>query len=344
MRALCELGADINHCMPARWDLETSEYCVVVTNSYILHDYFKGIWCGGVRLVDETRITGLELLVKHGASLSKALHAVGYDDSSIPFIGPLLRAGADIEEQVDKLTPLAMAAHHRSLGVIQALLDAGADVNGTGKGTLFAAIEPLGSHNVPIARTVRVLCDAGADATRLDEHNHTLLSFALTVSRCSAGQYSTRDTVQEVVKAVCEWGANVNYDHRNVSRDVDDGDTPLHIATQWDGSDFHSKCAEILIANDAEVNAQNDAGRTPLHSAALQSDAHLLKVLLKHSAKLDVKDAGGKTALMVAKCPRIIKLLVEHKEQGSKKCVKRRTNGIEFDVDFINNRTDDLHP
>jgi hypothetical protein len=45
----------------------------------------------------------------------------------------------------------------------------------------------------------------------------------------------------------------------------DDGWTPLHQAA----AKGRKEVAELLITNDADVNAKNDIGKTPLHEAAL---------------------------------------------------------------------------
>jgi ankyrin repeat protein len=163
--ALCKLGADVNHRIEANWDRKHSEYRWAATNSYILRRFIEGRLQADVQ---PAHVEVLELLIKHGASLNQALHAAGYTDSGMLFIGPLLKAGADIEEVMHDLTPLAMAAQNRSLAVARALLDVGANVNGAGQSILFTAIKPLKSVYVyapNTARTVRVLCDAGAETT-----------------------------------------------------------------------------------------------------------------------------------------------------------------------------------
>jgi ankyrin repeat protein len=123
-----------------------------------------------------------------------------------------------------------------------------------------------------------------------------------------------------VVEALCQGGADINLHQRKVSWDVDGGDTPLHIATRTSirGADWcdmpteRSECAKILIAYGADVNAQNDAGRTPLHSAVLHHEnVDFVKVLLEHGAKLDVKDVKRKTARMLAQSTEIVALLRE---------------------------------
>jgi ankyrin repeat protein len=43
------------------------------------------------------------------------------------------------------------------------------------------------------------------------------------------------------------------------------GDTPLH----WAASEVHKAVAKLLLANKSEVNAKDNVGRTPLHSAML---------------------------------------------------------------------------
>ena len=301
LKTLCDEGADVNF-VPEGAALHTS----------ILHDLILGHIADPSSL--PARMDALKLLLKYGASLRLALHSVGKSPGCIPFIKVLLDAGADIEELWNGMTPLTWAALHKNVKVVQALLDAGANVNGAGHPALFAAIQPRKDHHVyapTTVATVKALCDAGADMKTLNHHNHSLLSYALTMSGYSTKGYWTWDTVPAVLKALCRAGCDVNFHHHRIlySSAKEDGDTPLHIAARartrvlqgpGDPSKERAECMEILISYGADVNSQNDQGQTPLHSAVSQSELPCAQVLLKHGSRMDVKDVDGRTPLMLA--------------------------------------------
>ena len=60
------------------------------------------------------------------------------------------------------------------------------------------------------------------------------------------------------------------------------------------------ECVRLALEHGADVNAVNDAGQTALHVAAAQRDAHFIRFLAAHGARLDVKDRQGHTPLDVA--------------------------------------------
>jgi ankyrin repeat protein len=79
------------------------------------------------------------------------------------------------------------------------------------------------------------------------------------------------------------------------SRDPN-GNTPLHTAAQ---SGYYS-VAEFLIANRADVNAENNSNRTPLQKAADSGHKRLIELLLAHGAEVNQGGDGGPLFLAAA--------------------------------------------
>ena len=79
------------------------------------------------------------------------------------------------------------------------------------------------------------------------------------------------------VQAELDKDVDVNVNNKLVGSG---GGTPLHYATT-------KAIAELLIANGADVNAQNDYGETPLDTAIQRNKTETADLLRKH---------GGKTA------------------------------------------------
>ncbi|KAL8752827.1 MAG: hypothetical protein Q9184_005616 [Pyrenodesmia sp. 2 TL-2023] len=73
-----------------------------------------------------------------------------------------------------------------------------------------------------------------------------------------------------------------------------DGSTLLHIVASRDDIDV----VALLLQEGAKVNAMNDFGETPLHSAiALGKDYNVTRLLVQSGADLQNKNAEGKTPL-----------------------------------------------
>src|ERR1051326_7653137 len=74
-----------------------------------------------------------------------------------------------------------------------------------------------------------------------------------------------------------------------------DGWTPLHLAAFFG----HPTCAEILLANGADVHARsrNSMENTPLHAAAAGRSLDVIAILLAHGADVNARQHGGWTAL-----------------------------------------------
>lgn len=63
-----------------------------------------------------------------------------------------------------------------------------------------------------------------------------------------------------------------------------------------------TRCAELLLSRGADVGVEDEAGKTPLHWAALCGKPQLSELLLGRGgmATIDVRDAAGRTALFNA--------------------------------------------
>jgi ankyrin repeat protein len=76
----------------------------------------------------------------------------------------------------------------------------------------------------------------------------------------------------------------------------DEGNTPLHSAVR---ASAHETC-RTLVEGGADVNARSERGFTPLHVAALHSDAEAARLLLAAGAELNMRDNKGETTLHLA--------------------------------------------
>ncbi len=89
----------------------------------------------------------------------------------------------------------------------------------------------------------------------------------------------------EGIKQHLAAGTDVNANH--------DGRTPLH------GAALHSRTeiAELLIDNDADVDAKNEWGGTPLHNAALGGHKEIAELLIAEGANVNAKNKNGDTPM-----------------------------------------------
>jgi ankyrin repeat protein len=55
--------------------------------------------------------------------------------------------------------------------------------------------------------------------------------------------------------------------------------------------------AELLLKNEAEVNAESNSGQTPLYLAAVTGDEGMVELLLTNKAAVNAQDNKGETPL-----------------------------------------------
>lgn len=166
---------------------------------------------------------------------------------------PATGASDDEEEIANDWTPLHAASYNGHIGVVEALLSKGADIDAKEwKGwTALHRASIKGHTDVATA-----LLAAGADVEAEDWNGWTPLHWA-----SSRGSTST-------VAALLANGADVNAKAK-------DGGTPLHRA-----SDRHNaNCVVSLLANGAKADTKNKEGDTPLKLAKRGHGDKIVKLL-----------------------------------------------------------------
>lgn len=90
------------------------------------------------------------------------------------------------------------------------------------------------------------------------------------------------------VHLLLKYFVNVNIQNRK-------GETPLHLCKYNNPEIF-----EMLLANYADPNVADNEGRVPIHNALANGKVGIVKLLLKHRARVDIKDNKGQTILHYA--------------------------------------------
>ncbi len=111
------------------------------------------------------------------------------------------------------------------------------------------------------------------------------------------------------------------------------GRTPLH-EVSWNG---HVGVAELLLTNGADVDARDSSGATPLHQAVANSHVAIIKLLLTKGADLNARDWRGDMPLHRAiriGDTTVVKLLLTHGADANAKDKARRYRPIKIAQDL----------
>lgn len=84
--------------------------------------------------------------------------------------------------------------------------------------------------------------------------------------------------------------------NRNLDMRLEDGQTPLHIASILG----HTGIAHYLLENNAQTNVQDSTGTTPLHEAVRYGNLEIVQMILNAGANVNAKDNLGKTPILLA--------------------------------------------
>jgi ankyrin repeat protein len=159
--------------------------------------------------------------------------------NNVPVVRRLLRAGAGIDSYSG--APLRAASSHGSVQVVKELLEHGADTEAKG----FCG-----------ARSLHSACCKGHLA---------VVNELLSPANDSNGA------------ATSIRGKRKNRREAYIDAKDDEGDTPLHCASQFD----HLPVVKALLSSGAHLLAVNDRGQLPIHYAMHARSSEVSKYLLK---------------------------------------------------------------
>lgn len=184
---------------------------------------------------------------------------------------------------LDTKTALSVASQKGHSKVARFLLEHGADMEIRDSVGWSPLRQASSEGHVEV---IQLLLEFGADAEAKNQYNNNALMFA-----------SARGHLG-VVRVLREHGANVK-------ARVYNNTTPLHFASE-------AGVAQILLQYEADADAREDDGWTPLHRTSKHNRVEVAKLLLQHSAEVNRRDNNHRTPLHLATQHDVVQLLLEH--------------------------------
>lgn len=273
---------------------------------------FEAIEAGKVNAVKKMLDDGADVNAKDDQGTAILHSAAG--NGNIAIIQLLLERGADINIRDDGgNTPLISAAfpYYAKQNVIDLLLDRGSDINAKNSLGCTALHEAARQGNNEV---VSRLLERGADVNAKDDYEGTVLHYAVDVDP------DQQDVVELLLRnhadadqralGIAETRGNEKVvallkSHGVISTDSTE-DTLSGIAANEALFDAitTTRITDVkkALANEADVNAQDDEGLTPLQRACVNDTptGAIVKLLLSHGADVKKQDSEGKTPLLLA--------------------------------------------
>lgn len=210
----------------------------------------------------------------------------------------LLSLGANANDvcTAENIPAFIQAAKSGDPGKVEALLDFGADIHtvdskgatalhvACGNERTFTHYEP---HRILHLELVPLLLERGADPNMPDNQGNTPLHL-LAQEPHPAGL--------SAMEMLLDHGADINALNQNLH-------TPFFLSAITRDSQFRNKLQDqqkLLLKRGALADSQDREGRTPLHYAVQNSDAHCVRFLLEQGADPGLADNSGESPYQTA--------------------------------------------
>ena len=212
----------------------------------------------------------------------------------------------DVDVNHGNFNALQCAAMNEYPDVVQVLIDAGADIDITAN---FDGCSPLHyACESGSLESVKMLVRAGAEVRATNHRGETCLVRAIHAAR-----YGHIETLRYLV---CLPEVDVNYRHAG-------NYTALHCAVD---EKPRTDVLQVLIDAGADIDAKNNEGRSPLHSACASGALDVVKMLVEAGAGVRATNDRGETCLILAA------------RNGHTETVRYLVGLPEVDVNHVNRR------
>lgn len=230
-----------------------------------------------------------------------ALHQCCIDDF-VEIVQCLLDAGGCVNACDSELwTPLHAAATCGHTGLVQLLIQAGADL---------LAVNADG--NMPYD-----LCE---DEATLELLEMVMAEQGITQDRIDECRGAKEKAMLADIQALVQNGADLNAQDAN-------GTTLLHIAS----ANGYVSVAELLVEHRAQMEARDSDGWTPLHAASCWGQIQMVELLVAHGASLNTKSVLDETPLDVCMDEEVRAKLMDlkHKHEAIMKSQDRQKGTLQ---------------
>ena len=196
---------------------------------------------------------------------------------SIDILRVLLDKGANVNQPTRYKTALMHAAGAGHADIVQLLLATGAQVNAlTDEGT--ALLEAVAGGHIEI---VKLLLASGADVKAVNRNNEQAIVLA---ARQRNYRTPSVEPSAEIVQLLLAQGSDPNAVNRYGETALMFANTPAKV--------------KLLVAAGAQLETNDEEGRTALQKAALKGEAAVANALIASGANVNATDNKGSNALL----------------------------------------------